>query len=370
MIWGQLLGAGISLLGSKKAADSADAANALKAQQMKALSQVNFNPWNIEGPGGMGLQFGQNGFAGMNLGGNQGIWDLFSQLGEQNIMGGQNIQSQANQGLGALQNMFGGAAGLAGDALGQAGALGSGGFQRGLQDQLFGQAGALAGQTDFSSLRDQTLNTLREQAAPFEQRAFSNLQDNQFATGRLGSSGGALQTEAFARGLGQADLSRQLQATGVAQQQQMQNANIANMFGGLGQNIRGLEDNLLNNAFSRFGQTSGLAADLNNQMFNRGGAMWNQAIAGLGAQSGLLQNLLGMGQMGLDAGRLDAQTALGAAGGAGNMAASMGPTGGDLWGGLMSSLGGNMLQSGGGMEGLWAGLKGLFSNPSTGSGGR
>lgn len=112
----------------------------------------------------------------------------------------------------------------------------------------------------------------------------AGLTDNLFATGRMGSSGGALQTEAFARGLGQADLSRQLAATGQAQQAQ-QNAL------GLATGLFGAGDNLLNSAFSRFGNTANLAADLNQARFARSmygnETMYNRAQNMLGTQINL-----------------------------------------------------------------------------------
>lgn len=72
---------------------------------------------------------------------------------------------------------------------------------------------------DFSALRAAELQTLRDQAAPFEERAFDDLQNRQYSMGQLGTTGGGLQTEAFARGLAQADLGRQLAATQTAQGQ-------------------------------------------------------------------------------------------------------------------------------------------------------
>jgi hypothetical protein len=249
---------------------------------------------------------------------------------------------------------------LAGGSAGMAGSLMQNGFQQGLQQQLFGQAGQMAGQTDFSALRDQTLDTLRQQAQPFEERAFSSLQDNLFSTGRLGSSGGALQTEAFARGLGQADLQRQLSATGVAQQQQAQNANIANMFGGLGSNLAGLESDLLGQAFQRFGATSGLANDLNQARFGRGQAMFGQGLAGLQGQQSIMDTLMGLGTFGANLGAQQANTNLGAAGGAANVGLNMGPSGTDMQAAFFSSLGSNLLQGSGGLNSLFSGLGGLF----------
>lgn len=146
-------------------------------------------------------------------------------------------------------------------------------------DQTYGQA------------YDTTLNTLRAQARPEEERQFAGLTDNLFATGRLGSSGGALQTEAFARGLGQADLSRQLAATQQAQQAQQNQLGLASGAFNIGATGRNLQDELLNSAFGRFGQTAQLNADLNQARFARSmygnETMYNRAQNMLGTQTTL-----------------------------------------------------------------------------------
>lgn len=170
-------------------------------------------------------------------------------------------------GLGDLESAIGSSFTDASEALGQAG----GGFQRGLQNTSFRGAGrnlATAGQT-FDQVFDSTLSNLREQAGVQTDRAFSNLQDNLFATGRMGSSGGALQTEAFARGLAQADASFQLQAQQQAQMAQQNALGMAQGLTGIGSGLRGQEEDLLQSAFGRFTSLTGLAADLSRERFSR-----------------------------------------------------------------------------------------------------
>lgn len=359
---GGALGLGSSIFGANKAAKAADADRRRQDELIARLSQVNFSPF--------AAMLGNTGFTGQGF--QAGMFEPFLQQfqqGPQGIDAAQQLQGQANQGLFDILGNQGQAANvLSGQAFGQAGQLGAEGFQRGLQNTLFGQAQNLAGQTDFSGLRDQTLSTLREQAAPFEERAFGNLQQNLFSTGRLGSSGGALQTEAFARGLGQADLSRQLQATGVAQQQQMQNANIASQFAGTGQGIAGLENSLLNSAFQRFGSTTGLAADLNQQLFNRGGVGFNQGMTQLGGIGNIMSQLLDFGKFGANLGATQSNIDIAKAGGQANIMNNFGPTGGDIWGSFASSLGSNLLQGSGGIGELFSGLGGLFNKPNNQSG--
>lgn len=153
----------------------------------------------------------------------------------------------------SLQAMFGGAAGM-----------GMGGLGRAFSD-LMGRSGA----GNFDSVYGDTLSRLRTQAQPFEDRAFQQLQQNLFGTGRMGTTGGGLQTEAFARGLGQADLDRQLQAGGEARTQM------------------GLDDTLLGNAFSRFSDTSRLFGDQITQGFGFNQAGFDRSQQLLGNASAL-----------------------------------------------------------------------------------
>lgn len=154
---------------------------------------------------------------------------------------------------------------------------------------------ALASQ-GFNDVQASTLATLRQQAQPFEQRQFQGLQNNLFATGRLGTSGGGLQTEAFARGLGQADLQRQLSASNEARLTQQQAL-------GQAQGLSGIGSGLLNDAFNQFGQAQnmfsnslqqrfGNAALSNAQNFNQSTQSINNAMAPQGLQSAQLQNLI------------------------------------------------------------------------------
>lgn len=190
---------------------------------------------------------------------------------DQILGGANNAFAQARQGLSTA------------DASAQA-AFGAGNAQLGSLGQTYDQA------------YGNTLNTLREQARPQEERQFASLQDNLFATGRLGSTGGALQTEAFARGLGQADLSRQL-AAGQEGRLAQQNAL------GIGQGAFGLGDQLLNSAFGRFGQTAQLAGDLNQARFAR--SMYGNELGYSRAQN-LLGTQINLQQLpaALDAARL------------------------------------------------------------------
>ncbi len=365
---GAALGAGASVLGSVLAGNQADKDRALMQQQIDRLAGVQFNPFSVMGPGGAGVSF--NGSqANLNLGSFEPFQQALQQLGLSNLGSAQALQGAAGSTIpGTLQaaNFSNQLAGTFGGATQN---LATTGFQRALQQQLFGQAGQFANDVgSFDQVRGDTLNLLRAQAQPFEERAFSNLQDAQFAQGRLGSTGGALQTEAFARGLAQADIGRQVEALNQARATQSQNANLAQLFSGLGTNLAGTESDLLNASLGRFGTAATSAAGLSDQVFNRGSGLFNQFAQGLGAQQSILDSVLGLGQFGANLGAQRANTDIAAAGGAANAVGALGPSGQDLGAAFLSTLGGNLLQSNGGVAGLFSGLFNRTPAATTNSG--
>lgn len=215
-------------------------------------------------------------------------------------------------------------------------------FQQGLQNSLFAGAGqsfnALPGTQEQS--RQQTLDLLRQQAQPFEDRAFSNLQDRQFATGQSGTSGGGLQTEAFARGLGQADLQRQLTAGQEGRNAQTAQLGLAQGQLGAGSGLAGMQDSLLSSALNRFNSITGLSSGLSNQRFTTGqqltqdqfgragsllqqsfapqqlqqllqGGYLQNASAAAGIQSGLQGDAINQANLGLNAAQIQANARLG-----------------------------------------------------------
>jgi hypothetical protein len=121
-------------------------------------------------------------------------------------------------------------------------------------------------------------SNLTAQAKPWEDAQTAALADSQFGKGQAGTSGGALQTQAFAQGLGTADLQRQITAQQMGQQQQQ--AAVANA-----SNLSGAGSALLQNAFSNFNTTqnqqqqlAALPAYLQSlQLQNSGSALTQQA---------------------------------------------------------------------------------------------
>lgn len=212
---------------------------------------------NYYGQSGMTLNYGAFNPAIQNLAGIANNATNAAQYGglPQGVLDAQQMLSQYNN---PFSNPVGAEqAGLSG-SLAQAFQQAAQGYNNlsaptGLAGTAFTGAGnqLQAASQGFGDVQAQTLANLRAQAQPFETRQFENLQNNLFSTGRLGSSGGALQTEAFARGLGQADLSRQLEATNQARLTQQNALSLAQGMGGLG-------DSLLTSAFNRFGSSASL----------------------------------------------------------------------------------------------------------------
>jgi len=301
------------MFGANKAAKKAAEQNRLQS----LIQGTAFSPIGVNMPGGGGISFGGGGGGGggtSQIGGGGNFLDprtgkpLVREQDGMRILGsgknGRAFQSDIGNiglNLGDLEPFRAGLAGFGGQGAQQLGALqGLGLEQGGLAQMLSSQQGldsltGLAGGqlggavNDFSQFRDnlqspllqglqsaigdasltgqqaadQHLALLREQAQPFEDRAFSTHQDNQFMTGQRGTSGGALQTEAFARGLGQADLSRQLAARGEGRAATQMALNQAS---GLG----GLQESLLNGATNRFGNLAQLSQGLSAARFNQG----------------------------------------------------------------------------------------------------
>lgn len=314
-------------------------------QQSLQDSKTQLNPFNLMGPGGQQASYNGNGISSFNAGDLEGLRAALSQYATGSVPGigsgvPQGVTNASNAvtgaagqqidfGLSGLSNLeglvgnqFNNAQNLYGSALPSAlsglsqqfntGA--SGAYQNPLQNTAFMGAAQQAQQAGmgFQDVANSTLANLRAQAQPVEQQQQNALQQNQFSTGRLGTTGGALQTEAFARGLGQADLSRQLAAQSEARTTQ-QNAlglsqgltntglSLANF--GLGQETQrfgagmqqaDLGQNLLGQAFNNFSTSAGLASDLNNQRFSR--SAYGQSNQ-FGQQQQLLSNQIGQASL-------------------------------------------------------------------------
>lgn len=339
-----VIGAGASLFGASRQENAIRDQQRAQQAMLNRLAQVNFDPKAAVDPFGTGVSFDQQG---------RPIFD-FGQFGPINEMLGVGSAGDVAQGSGLQQSALG-RADFARDAanLDRLNAFGmqdilnlrTGGFgDQGNTGRQFGLSNLLASEATqgFDDLRADTLGRLDELARPQEERAFANLQDNLFATGRIGSTGGALQTEAFARGLGDAATARSLQADQVARQARNDAIAGSATASNVGQQLLGLEDSLYANALNRFAGTLGLDQDLRANEFDFGSALFNQGLTGLGAQSGILDQLIQMGQFGANLGGQEASTRISALGGsAGGLLQQ--PLQGDALGGLASQLGSNIL---------------------------
>ena len=223
---------------------------------------------------------------------------------------GQASQMFGDAGLAGLDQLQQGGMSAFGQQLGDMAQAGD--YSQQLRDQAQSMFGSLAGTAQERSA--QALDLMRQQAQPEIDRGWAKHNDNLFATGRLGTSGGALQTEALAKAQMSADRDMQLaamqegrnaanaqlqQALGIGGQADSMMGNALNRFTGISQ---------LNNALgqSRFDRTSDIAnmnfaragqllqnspQALNNQMLN---SQFGTINAGIGAIGGINQNALNL----------------------------------------------------------------------------
>jgi hypothetical protein len=109
------------------------------------------------------------------------------------------------QGLGQLQ-----AGAQLGAGMGMQGMADASDFAGALRQQAANAFAALPGTQEAAT--QAAYQRMTELAQPGIDRSIAEHENKQFARGQMGTTGGALQTEAFARGLGQADTARQLAA--------------------------------------------------------------------------------------------------------------------------------------------------------------
>lgn len=253
---------------------------------------ASLNPWNVNGMFGSAQFDPSTRTANYTM--DPTMAGLRNQLGgaTQGMLGGMNTQPfnqfAMSQGNEALPGLFG-------DLQGALGNMPQGAFNQ-YQNQM-GQAMGMAGQ-DVSGIMNNRLDLLRQQAKPGEEQAYNSLENRLFSQGRMGSTGGNSQLQAFAKGLGEADLTRQLAAQDLGLQTQGMNLNQAGMFGNLaGQNFQGAlgyNDLGANRAAQRMQNAM--------QLFGFGNQLQQQQMqSGLGGLTGMLgmdqsmQNSLALG---------------------------------------------------------------------------
>jgi hypothetical protein len=246
-------------------------------------------------------------------------------------LGGQSAGLGAGYGmLGGAFNGLGNQSGAIGAQAGGVGAQFAGmggnanlfGMQQALQglgagnmaQDMYNQGSNLLGTTpqSYQGVFNDRLNLLRQQAAPYEERAQNAMLTKQHAMGRMGSTGGGRDIQAFATGLGQADTTRQLDAMNLSEalygrdqqaalQQQGMGANMMQAgMGGLqtagaqGQGWLGLSGNLFNGQLGAMGQQLGA--------IGQQGQMYGMFGDALGSQANLLSQQAQFGGAGYNAG--------------------------------------------------------------------
>lgn len=293
MILGALIGGGASLLGGLL--DSSGSPSKAIKKAMKFNDQTASGQFGSVFTG----RDGTNRFAA-----NQQTTDLRNQLGGQvpGLLGGGQFNNAAfQQGFQGAQQNFGGAVNQADQAFqqqagntafgglpglfGQAGGLGqmfaqqtAGGpqdFSGGLQGALFGQgAQNFLNAGNQQGLFDQSLASQRAAAQPQQDRQFNRLQDRLFATGQLGSTGGAQQLEGLFNSQAQQDLGFQNNAFGQALAQ-------GQFLGGLGGQQIGLGQNFLGQNLGQFNQGAQNAFNFGGQAAGFEGQQFGQSLQGL-----------------------------------------------------------------------------------------
>lgn len=240
------------------------------------LGQQEGTPWMGQAGAQIpGLFQGQLGASGVDYG---SLQQYMQQMGG------------AQQGM---QGLFGGAMG-AGQAALQGPIIGS---QQ--ANQMYGMGQNLMGQ-NYQDVYQNRLGLLREQAQPYEQRAQDAFLGRQYAMGRMGSTGGQRDIQAFSQGLGQADTTRQLDAMGLSEQ--LYGRDQAMGAGLMGQGMQGL--------MQGYGAQTGAAQGWLGMGGNIQQALGGMYGQGFGAQQGMnelvnqraqqrmanAQNLFGFGQ--------------------------------------------------------------------------
>lgn len=335
MVWGQLASGAFGALGALSGRKAAKQQRRI-AKEDRNVAGTAYEPINLSGIGGAGLQFG--GYGGSDYSGTLGgkrsgqIQDLgggYRKIGRytvqsdinnaqlslgdldpfrQGLMGqagnilggfdnfaaGQQLQGLAPglalAGLGEMgagADMVGGMSPFTGTAFGQAfGNLQDAQANPFQQDAMQGFLSSGQGLIDragqgYDQAYQDTLGLLRESARPGEELAGANFLQRMFDTGGRATSSGALQTQQFAQGLAQADTNRQLQALQEARNRQNQDLNVGQSIYGTGMDIRGMQDDLLGSATNRFGALADLNQGLAQTRYNMGTGMGGYA-AGLG----------------------------------------------------------------------------------------
>ena len=288
------------LLGAAGNVSQMQAGNTQSAAQRNAITGAG-NTYNMSVPGFTGaggittspFSPGSGGSFNVNLG--QGLNTAFGNGTNLLNSSYQNIQNQgptqAPTGTQAyLQSLLG-----QNNQLTQAG---SSQLNNPLIGQAYGQAGNLlnSANSTYNSAYQNALNPAMQQLN-YQQGLQTNANNNlQFEQGRLGTSGGALQTQAMAQGFGLADLQAQQNAVSQANSAMQTNYLGANIAGNIGSSALGQGANIL-------GQGLSLGSNIGNSIANQNAQIDqlknSNLMTQLGLANGAGSQLQGINNMGL-----------------------------------------------------------------------
>lgn len=288
MTWGAVAGGAIAAAGS------------MIGGSMSAPSRPKFNPYNGSSMLGDSTWDKKNKRFNTQLSGTgQEFADLYKGMATQYMGGNAPTNPYKQFAFGTAQNAI---PGLFSDSMyasqidpsvfgrydAQMGGLAQ---QAGMLPGMFGQLGSAAAMSpqarmmfgmgmdkmgnDYSSIMNQRLGLLREQAAPFEERAANQFKQNLFNMGQLGTSGGGVLAEGFGRGLNMADMDRQLNAQTFAEQLYGRDQQMG--AGLMGEGLQGILAGYgtAGNLWGQGAQTTGVLGDLFGKQFGAG-TMFNE----------------------------------------------------------------------------------------------
>jgi hypothetical protein len=336
-----------------------------------AMGAYGLSPTTFAGPGGSTVGFGGGaGPSGSSPPGGSGAGPFVS-LGNGLDSAYGNYASAAGAPLQGTQDMLARLFGSNGAAAGGASSLmgtGFGQLNNPLIGQAFGAAGANIGNAgnDFTSTYNNVLQRQLQSLQRPTELAKASLDDSLFQRGQMGSSAGGLQTEAFARGLGEAQNQAATNAYSTALGARNSDIGAANTFAGIGSNGMQLGNSLLSNAFGQFNNTNAIGGNLANSIFNQNLGINNSGLNGVTSLNSLGLNNF---KSALDYATANNNSMRGAAGTAGAMALNPNYAPGNQYlGGFGSLLGGLSNGQGGGVLGSLGQLFGN-NNPFSGFGG-
>lgn len=305
-----------NLLGAYGAYNAANSSSTIANQQNNAYtSAINagkLSPFQINGPGGMGAGLGFGGSSPTTFGSSLGAYTApfnmgagMSGVGGSGAMGAFANQPGGTQGL--LERLYGQGGNAYGLGTGVAG-MGFGAMNNPLIGQSFGSASDLMNQATmgYGANYNQALQANLAALQQPQQQAMQQMNDALFGRGQLGTTGGALQTQAMAKGFGLADLQAAISAQNQALNVMNTSGGLANNFAGIGNNLFGTGANVTGAGVGMMNNSTGLQGSLANQIYGQNLGLQNNqfnqgmGLFGGGINAGTALNNMNLGNSNLD----------------------------------------------------------------------